>query len=61
MGYRLKSNHPNESFWDVDGDDIVFKNDRGTPSTRFSRKGINHYEGQYLLDTSVGVTHYLKK
>ncbi|MBP1599513.1 MAG: hypothetical protein H6Q05_4890, partial [Acidobacteria bacterium] len=44
-GYRLQSNHPNESYWNLDGESIVFFNDQGTPSTRFYRVGINHYQG----------------
>lgn len=60
-GYRLRSNHPNESYWDLDGNDIVFFNDQATPSTRFARVGINHYEGKFLLDPSADAVHYLKK
>lgn len=60
-GYKLSSNHANESFWELQGADIIFKNDKGTVSTTFSPSGTNGYEGPFELDPKVGVRHYLRK
>ncbi len=60
-GYKLSSNHVNESFWELQGADIIFKNDKGTVSTTFSPNGTNGYEGPFELDSRVGVRHYLRK
>jgi hypothetical protein len=60
-GYKLTSNHVNESFWELQGDNIIFKNDKGTTSTTFKPNGKDSYEGKYELDPKVEVMHYLRK
>jgi len=60
-GYKLSSNHANESFWELQGADILFKNDKGAVSTTFSPSGKDGYEGPFELDSKVGVRHYLRR
>lgn len=46
--------HPNETSWRMDGEDLVFCNAQGAPSTRFSsilmRRGRVLRSGQFLFD-----------
>ena len=60
-GYRINACHPNESYWNIEGDELVFRASDGRVSSRFSRSYDGSWEGPYVLNPSAGVRHYLRK
>ncbi len=58
--------HDNESFWDLEGNTLLFKHKDGTVTTSFSSNDAdwNSWEGSYLPNKEPkvqGVIHYLKR
>ncbi len=58
-GNKIKGCHPNESFWELQGSTLVFKNSRGSVTTRFSLQREGRWEGQFLPNRSI--RHYLTR
>lgn len=63
-GYVIKSCHANESFWELKGNQLIFKHEDGRVTTSFTLKHPGYYEGPYYVHPDVplaGVTHYLRR
>lgn len=62
-GYKIKSCHPNESYWILEGKILLFIALDGTVTTRFTEVKPNYWEGTYVgsAHSTEGVVHYLKK
>lgn len=61
LGYRINSCHGNESYWSLEGQQLVFRAADGRVSTRFNRDASGNWEGAFVLDPNAGVRHYLRR
>jgi ankyrin repeat protein len=60
FGNIIKSCHPNESFWLLENEELVFLNKNGKAMSRFRKeKEKNYWQGPYLPDSRI--THYIKR
>lgn len=59
-GYVIKGCNPNESFWRVEGQELIFLNKAGVVTSRLRAESQNRWVGPYVLDPKAGITHYLQ-
>lgn len=60
-GLVLEACHPNESFWEIHGNQLLFRDAGGTVSTSFTLQRTNYWSGPYLLEPSPNIVHYLTR
>jgi hypothetical protein len=63
-GYEIRSCHANESYWELEGDTLLFRHRDGTVTTSFKEVKPGYWEGPYFVHPDVpleGVTHYLRR
>jgi tetratricopeptide (TPR) repeat protein len=67
FGYLLEGNiDPNESFWELNGDKLIFRHREGRITSELARKTDDYWEGPYIanpLNASniPGATHYIMR
>lgn len=62
--YAIRSCNANESTWAVAGGKLVFYGGDGAPTTRFTRRSANAWQGPYLGTKAIpaqGIVHYLRR
>lgn len=60
-GYAIQSCNLNESFWRMQGNELWFCRNDGKLTSRLQAVGPERWEGPYVLDPKVRVTHYLAR
>jgi len=63
IGYKIKSCHPNESYWVLEGKTLLFVAQDGTITTKFTQVRPNYWRGAYVgsAHSSEDLLHYLKR
>ncbi len=63
-GYVINGCHPNESFWQRRGAQLLFKHRDGKVTSNLTRRRANYWEGPYIPHQSVpgrGIRHYISR
>ncbi len=58
-GYVINSCDSNESYWELRGNTLIFRNRSGRITTRFTRQSSTYWKGPFLPNDSI--THFLSK
>ncbi|MFC1680850.1 hypothetical protein ACFL1S_03525, partial [Pseudomonadota bacterium] len=60
-GYTIQSCNPNESFWELRGQELYFMRNDGFVTTIFRRQSEDYWVGPYLGDPAANITHYISR
>ena len=60
-GKVIRACHPNESFWTLEGDVLVFLDSSGRVTSRLSRAREGDWTGPYVLEPQRRITHYIRR
>ncbi|SFV52820.1 hypothetical protein MNB_SV-6-1431 [hydrothermal vent metagenome] len=63
VGYKIKSCHPNESYWILEGERLLFVAQDKTVTTKFIQVEPDYWEGAYIgnIHSNEKIMHYLKR
>ena len=56
--------HRNESYWKLEGSELIFMHRDGQVTSRLTRKNKDYWEGPYYEHPDVpmkGIVHYIKR
>jgi hypothetical protein len=58
FGNRIMACDANESYWSLEGDKLIFKNEQGQATTTFLKTNANQWEGPFVVPPTV---HYISR
>ena len=58
FGNRITACDPNESYWGLEGDSLIFKDAQGQATTTFRKMGATRWQGPFAVPPTV---HYISR